>query len=150
MEGWEVEGGGEMGMGWGWKFTCQWAPTLISTILLPPCTHKISYSDPRERRQHPILFLIKTILSVEFTQGGEVQEKRTARFSAFFRGTVMKGAVCNREHASRFTALSSINTMMYQSESGQEMDGTEILGGQGELNIGTIYRCLIKDTGNRQ
>lgn len=39
---------------------------------------------------------------------------------------------------------------MDQSESGQEMDGTEVLGGQGKLNKGTIYRCLIKDTGNHQ
>lgn len=75
----------------GWKAMCQWAATLLSTVLLPPCTHTISYSDPRETRQPPVLFLTKIILPIELIQWGEVQEKRTARFSeACFLGAVMK------------------------------------------------------------
>lgn len=72
----------------------RWVPTLLSTILLPSCTHTISYSDPRETKKPLKLFLTKIILPLEFIQLVEVQEKRTARFSeAFFLVVVMK-CVC--------------------------------------------------------
>lgn len=103
---------------------------------------------PRETKHPPVLFSIEIILPLDSILTGvrlRLKRKQHASQRLSFRGWSWRGCAENMcIHIYGSYQYQNHGTRVYQSESGQEMDGAEVLGDWGELNKGTSYRYLCK------